>query len=70
MKIERLGYQAYQAYGEHVSFTTTTGAALPRWEELPGDFRIAWQLAAVRVLDLALAEVRHLILGQTNEYFP
>lgn len=70
MKIERLGYQAYQAYGEHVDFTAPTGVAMPPWEELPGSERLAWQLAAARVLDLALGEMKHLILGQTHEYFP
>jgi hypothetical protein len=60
--VEDIARQAYQAYGEHVEWIDAE-TPMPRWEELPPKYRLAWQVVALRVFHWISHRQQHLILG-------
>jgi hypothetical protein len=62
MTAESLARQAYQAYCEQVDFLDAN-KPMPRWEEMPANIRLAWQVSAIRVVNLIFHRAQHMLLG-------
>lgn len=63
---ESLARQAYTAYAEHVEWLDAE-TPMPRWEELPAKLRLAWQVVAIRVVNLVFHRAQHFILGVPDQ---
>jgi len=60
---ESMARQGYQAYCEHMDWQEAD-SPLPKWEELPAKARMAWQVVAVRIVNLTFHRLQHGVLGE------
>jgi hypothetical protein len=67
---DRLGQQAYEAYGAVVDFKNFAGDPMPKWLDLPTKIQAAWRAAAVDLYRMGHDDMRESVLEDLDSRLP